>query len=155
MRRYFTLGSVFIVLLNGVIAAFYPPVLWSMVVFTPLLMLGFYDLLQKKHAVLRNFPLIGHFRYIAEAIRPEISQYFIESDTNGVPFNREQRSIVYQRAKKVRDTVPFGTKKDVYEVGYEWVNHSIKPMHLEPKDLRAVVGESNCKQPYSARRLNI
>ncbi|TDI86233.1 MAG: FMN-binding glutamate synthase family protein [Caldithrix sp.] len=155
MRRYFTLGSVFIVLLNGVIAAFYPPVLWSMVVFTPLLMLGFYDLLQKKHAVLRNFPLIGHFRYIAEAIRPEISQYFIESDTNGVPFNREQRSIVYQRAKKVRDTVPFGTKKDVYQVGYEWVNHSIKPMHLEPKDLRAVVGESNCKQPYSASRLNI
>ncbi|MCH7677777.1 FMN-binding glutamate synthase family protein [candidate division KSB1 bacterium] len=155
MRRYFTLGSVFIVLLNGVIAASYPPVLWSMVVFTPLLMLGFYDLLQKKHAVLRNFPLIGHFRYIAEAIRPEISQYFIESYTNGVPFNREQRSIVYQRAKKVRDTVPFGTKKDVYEVGYEWVNHSIKPMHLEPKDLRAVVGESNCKQPYSASRLNI
>ena len=117
MRRYFTIGSVLIVLLNGVIAAFYPPILWSMVVFTPLLMLGFYDLLQKKHAVLRNFPLIGHFRYIAEAIRPEISQYFIESDTNGVPFNREQRSIVYQRAKKARDTVPFGTKKDVYEVG--------------------------------------
>ena len=66
MRRYFTIVSVLIVLLNGVIAAFYPPVLWSMVVFTPLLMLGFYDLLQKKHAVLRNFPLIGHFRYIAD-----------------------------------------------------------------------------------------
>ena len=155
MRRYFIIAAVSILILNGLIATFYPAILWSMVVFTPLLFLGFCDLLQKKHAVLRNFPVIGHFRYMAEAIRPEIAQYFIESDTNGVPFNREQRSTVYQRAKKVRDTVPFGTKKDVYEVGYEWVNHTIRPSHLEPNDLRTIIGELNCKQPYSASRLNI
>ena len=155
MRRNFIVGAVTILLLNGLISTVYPAILWSMVVFAPLLILGFYDFLQKKHAVLRNFPIIGHFRYMAEAIRPEISQYFIESDTDGVPFNREQRSVVYQRAKKVRDTVPFGTKRDVYEVGYEWVNHSLRPIHLEPSDLRVVIGELNCKQPYSASRLNI
>ena len=155
MRRNFVVAAVTISLLTGVISTVYPAILWSMVVMAPLIILGFYDLLQKKHAVLRNFPIIGHFRYMAEAIRPEISQYFIESDTDGLPFNREQRSVVYQRAKKVRDTVPFGTKRDVYEVGYEWVNHSIRPIHLEPSDLRVVVGELNCKQPYSASRLNI
>ncbi|MFQ5629953.1 MAG: FMN-binding glutamate synthase family protein, partial [bacterium] len=155
MRRNFIIATFGILILSGFIAIFYPPVLWSMVVLGPVIALGFHDYLQKKHAVLRNFPVIGHFRYMAEAIRPEISQYFIESDTDGVPFNREQRSVVYQRAKKARDTVPFGTKRDVYEVGYEWVNHSVRPIHLEPKDMRIMVGEGNCKQPYSASRLNI
>ena len=83
---------------------------------------------QVKHSINRNFPVLGHLRYFFEFIRPEIYQYFVESDTDGVPFDRDQRSLVYQRAKDVRDTVPFGTKQDVYETGYEWVNHSLAPV---------------------------
>ncbi len=108
-----------------------------------------------KKAILRNFPVIGHFRYFLEEIRPEIRQYFIESDTEGVPFGRDQRSLVYQRAKKQRDTVPFGTVHDVYKVGYEWVNHSLSPIHLELKDMRIKIGGDECKQPYFASLLNI
>ena len=94
-------------------------------------------------------------RYLFELIRPEIYQYFIESETDGVPFGRNQRTLVYQRAKQVRDTVPFGTKEDVYSVGYEWVNHSVAPLHLEASDLRIPVGGPDCTQPYSASILNI
>lgn len=90
-----------------------------------LTLVGAHDLTQTRRAILRNFPLIGHFRYLFEMIRPEISQYFIESNLSGRPFHREQRSVVYQRAKQERDTVPFGTQRDVYEVGYEWILHSV------------------------------
>ena len=141
MRRIFVVGATAVLLLNGLISLSHPAILFSMIIFAPLLVLGAHDLLQKKHAVLRNFPIIGHFRYFAEAIRPEISQYFIETETNGVPFNREQRSVVYQRAKNELDTVPFGTKLDVYATGYEWVNHSLRPIHLESGDMRVVLGD--------------
>jgi glutamate synthase domain-containing protein 2 len=155
MRKYFIFGTVGILFLTGLIAIFYSPVLWSLMFLGPLIVLGLYDYFQKKRAVLRNFPIIGHFRYLFEAIRPEIAQYFIESDTEGKPFSRDQRSVVYQRAKGVRDTVPFGTLQDVYEVGYEWVNHSLRPLHLEPTDLCVTVGGPDCKQPYCASRFNI
>jgi len=155
MRNYFLLGVVVILALNGIIALFFPPVLWSMVVFGPIIAIGLYDYFQPNHSVTRNFPIIGHFRYMLEEIRPEIYQYFIESETDGRPFSRDQRSLVYQRAKNVRDTIPFGTLKDVYETGYEWVNHSMQPLHLQPKDLRVSVGGPDCDQPYSASILNI
>ncbi|MFQ5651268.1 MAG: FMN-binding glutamate synthase family protein [bacterium] len=155
MRKYFVLGTVSILLLNGFVAIIYPRVLWSMVFLGPVIAIGCYDYFQRRRAVLRNFPILGHFRYLLESIRPEISQYFIESDTDGRPFSRDQRSVVYQRAKRVRDTVPFGTLKDVYEVGYEWVNHSMKPLHLEPGELRVTVGGPDCEQPYSASLFNI
>ncbi|MCH8021992.1 FMN-binding glutamate synthase family protein [candidate division KSB1 bacterium] len=155
MRRLFLLSVFMVLVLVGGIAIFFRPILWSMVFLGPLIMIGFYDYCQKQHAVLRNFPIIGHIRYLLEAIRPEIAQYFIETETSGVPFSREQRSVVYQRSKRVLDTVPFGTIRDVYEVGYEWVNHSLSPLHLEPKDLRVMVGGPECKQPYSASLLNI
>ena len=129
--------------------------LWSFIFFGPLMILGIRDLFQTKRAILRNFPVIGHFRYFLEEIRPEIRQYFIESDTEGVPFGRDQRSLVYQRAKKQRDTVPFGTVHDVYKVGYEWVNHSLSPLHLELDDLRVKIGGEECKHPYSSSLLNI
>ena len=130
-------------------------ILWSFIFFGPIMLLGIRDLFQTKRAILRNFPVIGHFRYFLEEIRPEIRQYFIESDTEGVPFGRDQRSLVYQRAKKQRDTVPFGTVHDVYKVGYEWVNHSLSPIHLELKDMRIKIGGDECKQPYFASLLNI
>ncbi len=95
MRRLFLLSVFMVLVLVGGIAILFRPILWSMLLFGPLIMIGFYDYYQKQHAVLRNFPLIGHIRYLFEAIRPEIAQYFIETETSGVPFSREQRSVVY------------------------------------------------------------
>ena len=155
MRYYYLIGVVAVLALNGLIALFFPPILWSMVIFGPLIIIGFYDYFQTGHSVTRNFPIIGHFRFILEEIRPEIYQYFIESETDGRPFSRDQRSLVYQRAKNARDTIPFGTLKNVYEVGYEWVSHSMQPLHLQPQDLRVTVGGPDCSQPYSASILNI
>ena len=103
----------------------------------------------------RNFPLVGNFRYILESIRPEISQYFIETNFSGVPFSRQSRSLVYQRAKKQLDTLPFGTQRNVYDVGYEWVNHSLNPKHPDPKSLRVTIGGPDCQQKYNASILNI
>lgn len=116
--------------------------------------LGVYDLLQTRRAVLRNYPVIGHFRYLLEAIRPEIRQYFIESDSEELPFSRRQRSIVYQRAKSDLDKRPFGTLENVYRDDYEWINHSLRPVHIPGHDFRVTVGD-DCVQPYSASVFNI
>ena len=155
MRRQFVWSVAIVLLVIAIVSVFYRPILWSMALIGPLIVLGFRDYSQTKHAVLRNFPLIGHFRYLLEAIRPEIQQYFIENDTDGMPFGRDERSLVYQRAKRERDTIPFGTLEDVYKVGYEWVNHSIVPIHVEVEDMRVMIGGPACKQPYSASILNI
>ncbi len=155
MRREFLISVALITLLIWLVARIYPPFLLLLLFFIPVFLLGFYDYFQPRHSVRRNFPFIGRFRYLLEAIRPEIHQYFVESDTDGAPFSRDKRTLVYQRAKGVRDTVPFGTLRDVYAVGYEWVNHSIRPLHLEAKDLRISVGGPDCTQPYSASLLNI
>ena len=94
-----------------------------------------------------------------EAIRPEIMQYFVETDTDGTPINRLFRSLIYQRAKKVNDTTPFGTRMDVYRTGYEWMSHSMFASHSSEADskkkIRVSVGGPDCKQPYSSSRLNI
>jgi glutamate synthase domain-containing protein 2 len=94
-------------------------------------------------------------RYLLEEIRPEIQQYFIESNTDGRPFSREERAVVYQRSKGALDTLPFGTQHDVYATGYEWINHSMAPVHPEDMDPRVLIGAGICKQPYSASILNI
>jgi glutamate synthase domain-containing protein 2 len=121
----------------------------------PLVVRGYMDLLQRRQAVRRNFPLLGNFRYLFETIRPEINQYFVESNTDGSPFNRDSRSLVYQRSKRDPDTVPFGTKLDVYQVGYEWLNHSLAPVHVDPEKLRITIGSKACAKPYSASIFNI
>jgi len=155
MRRIFIVNSFLIIFANVFIYPYYPYVLLSLIPLGPLIILGTQNFFQKNKAILRNFPVLGIFRYFFESIRPEIQQYFIESDTSGVPFNREERSVVYERSKKVRDTIPFGTLKNVYEVGYEWVNHSMQPKELKDYDLRCSVGGPGCTQPYIASRLNI
>jgi glutamate synthase domain-containing protein 2 len=155
MRRIFVYSLVLLVVLSIIAAVVYPRALWAWVVLGPFVGLGLYDFFQVNHSVLRNFPVLGHFRYLFELIRPEIYQYFVESDTEGVPFGRDERSLVYQRAKNVRDTVPFGTKQDVYKTGYEWVNHSMAPVHNVPEDMRVMIGGPDCSQPYSASLLNI
>lgn len=155
MRRQFLISSVLVLGAVAVGARFNPLVLWSLVVIGPLVVLGLVDLLQTRHTIRRNFPLLGRFRYLFEAIRPEINQYFVESNTDGMPFSREERSVVYQRAKGALQTLPFGTQRDVYAPGYEWINHSLAPTHVEAEDLRVMVGGPDCRQPYSASLLNI
>jgi glutamate synthase domain-containing protein 2 len=132
--------------------------LWGAAGLAPLVGLGTYDVLQTRHAVLRNFPLLGHLRYLLEDLGPELNQYFVEGDLNGRPFNRDQRSLVYQRAKSVIDETPFGTQLDVYSAEYQWINHSIAPRDRPadaPLALRIQVGAGQCTRPYSASVFNI
>ena len=117
--------------------------------------LGIRDMIQTRHAVLRNYPILGHIRYFFEMIRPEIRQYLIESDDEEVPFSREARAIVYQRAKNVEDKRAFGTKKRVYDGGYQWLTHSIQPRRIDSTDFRVTIGGPDCSQPYDASIYNI
>jgi glutamate synthase domain-containing protein 2 len=120
-----------------------------------LIFIAFYDFFQTRHTILRNFPVLGHFRYILEFIRPEIQQYFIASNQNERPFSRETRNLVYQRAKGIRDTIPFGTQHDIDEPGYESIRHSLNPTHIDPSETRIWIGDKECTQPYHASRLNV
>lgn len=122
---------------------------------TALLMLGFYDLRQTRHAVRRNYPVIGNLRYFFESIRPELRQYFFEDDSTDTPFSRDKRSLAYQRAKLEIDKRPFGTKKDVYGERYEWINHSMQPIHVKDTNFRIRVGGKDCSQPVDLSVLNI
>ena len=123
-------------------------------VFATLLALGIHDMKQTRHAVLRNYPVIGHLRFLAEYVRPEIRQYFIEGDMEAAPFSRAQRSLVYQRAKGQPDNRPFGTQLDVGQRGYEWMNHSMRPTQLASSDFRVAIGADRA-QPYQASIFNI
>ncbi|WP_034041707.1 FMN-binding glutamate synthase family protein [Wocania ichthyoenteri] len=158
VREKFILISIIAVVLACVIALFWPPILWTLLLIAPLVIMGVFDILQKKHTIRRNFPLIGRFRYILESIRPEIMQYFVETDTEGRPLNRILRSLVYRRAKGENDTEPFGTQLNLYHSGYEWLEHSMYAKN-NPKNIgkfpRLLIGGKDCKQPYSSSLLNI
>jgi glutamate synthase domain-containing protein 2 len=122
--------------------------------FALLVATGVYDMRQHKRSILRNYPIIGHLRFMLEFVRPEIRQYFIESDTEANPFSRAQRSLVYQRAKGDPDQRPFGTQLDVHAEGYEWINHSLAPTQLGTHDFRVVIGAGRA-QPYNCSVFNI
>jgi glutamate synthase domain-containing protein 2 len=126
---------------------------WALA-FLALTLVGVYDLAQTRRAVLRNYPVIGHLRFMLEFIRPEIRQYFLENDTEATPFSRAQRSLVYQRAKGEPDKRPFGTQLDVHAQGYEWINHSIAPTTIASHDFRVTIGPGTA-QPYAASVFNI
>ena len=139
---------------------------WTLLaLFAALVLVGLWDLVQTRHAILRNYPILGHLRFALEFIRPEIRQYFIEGDIeHGEPFTRAQRNVVYQRAKGEPDVRPFGTKLDVGANGYEWINHSLQPTRIDSHDFRVWIGgqpgtpragASPCTQPYSASVFNI
>lgn len=139
-------------------------ILWwthPLIATTPLLIcaaltaLGLWDYLQKSQAVRRNYPILAHLRFLLESIRPEIRQYFLESDTESIPFSRAQRSLVYQRAKNVVDKKAYGTLIDVYDDSYEWINHSIASIKIKDADFRVMIGEGQCQQPYSLSLYNI
>lgn len=157
MRKLFIILSVCALSAIFLLSLSWQPILWSLVIVAPLVLLGIYDIFQKKHSISRNFPVAGRVRFLMEKLRPGIYQYFIEGNTDGRPFNRLNRSLIYQRAKSVDDTVPFGTQLNVYDSGYSWLNHSIAAIHPEKldQDPRVLVGSPNCTQPYSASIFNI
>ncbi|MFA7894991.1 FMN-binding glutamate synthase family protein [Pseudomonas putida] len=131
--------------------------LWPFTLTTGLLsLIGLFDLLQKRHAVRRNYPILGNIRYLVETIRPEIRQYLLEADSDALPFSRAQRSLVYSRAKNQVSDKPFGTLIDVYASGFEFIGHSMRPAPLaDPASFRITIGGPQCSQPYSASIFNI
>ncbi|HQP77245.1 MAG TPA: FMN-binding glutamate synthase family protein [Saprospiraceae bacterium] len=158
MRQKFVIISSALLIAVFLLAWFLGPN-WYVVlaIIAALVILGYYDMFQKKHAVMRIFPVLGRLRYLMEELRPKIYQYFIESDIDGRPINRIDRSTIYQRAKKENDTMPFGTQLDVYTEGYEWLCHSIAPKDFSmlDHDPRVLIGNKDCKQPYSCSIYNI
>ncbi|WP_017430953.1 FMN-binding glutamate synthase family protein [Vreelandella jeotgali] len=141
--------------LLGIILAFLAPQwLWLWCLLPVLGALGAWDLASRSN-VLRNYPVIGHMRYLFEFIRPEMRQYFFESDVSGRPFNRAQRDIVNARAKGEGDTSPFGTRRDMEDTGFHFVQHSMAPRTVAPRHARVTIGNAQCRQPYSSSRLNI
>lgn len=155
MRRWLLQALIAVLALVAVWAWFDPAVLWSLVVILPLAGLGFRDARQRRHTILRNFPVVGHLRYLMEMFRPEIQQYFIDSNIDAYPVEREMRSLIYQRAKGELETRPLGTHHNVYEVGYEWASHSLAAhddLHQAP---RVRIGGERCTAPYDASLLNI
>ncbi|AOW21063.1 FMN-binding glutamate synthase family protein [Urechidicola croceus] len=157
VREKFLLIATLVVISIIIIAQYYTPIWWSFLLFGPLILMGLYDMTQSKHAIKRNFPVLGRLRYVLESIRPEIMQYFVETDTEGRPLNRIYRSLIYQRSKKENDTTPFGTQMNVYRSGYEWIDHSMYAKNVGnigdfPK---VTIGNSDCKQPYECSLLNI
>jgi glutamate synthase domain-containing protein 2 len=157
MRKLFVMGSIAIVAAILLWAYFWRDALLALIIVAPFIYMGFYDMVQTRQSIKRNFPLFGRLRYVFEELRPKFQQYFIESDTDGLPINRNDRSVIYQRAKQQVDTTPFGTQLDVYAEGYEWMNHSIVPLDFHKVDHhpRVLVGNSECKQPYKASVLNV
>lgn len=125
------------------------------IVFGALAAIGTWDLIQTKHSLRRNYPILANIRFLLEEIRPEIRQYFLESDLDGTPFNRSKRAVVYQRAKRQLDKRPFGTQQDVYSDAYEWLTHSIAPAKTNGHDFRTTVGGPDCRQPYALSLFNI
>lgn len=126
-----------------------------MMIFGGLTVLGIRDITQENHAVLRNYPISAHIRFLLEEIRPEMRQYFFESEKDGMPFSRDTRAVIYQRAKMVLDKRPFGTQEDVYREGYEWMHHSVAPKAAAKDAFRVTIGGPDCTKPYSASVFNI
>ncbi|MFC3196649.1 FMN-binding glutamate synthase family protein [Parapedobacter deserti] len=157
MRKTFIYGAGFVLVGVALLSIWWPPILWSFLVIGPLILLGAFDMIQTRQAIRRNFPLFGRLRYLFESIRPEIQQYFVESDTTGRPFSRMFRSVIYQRSKRVLDTTPFGTQLDVYDNNYEWLSHSIAAIDYFKinEHPRVTVGGPQCTQPYSSSVFNI
>ncbi len=158
MRNDFFFFATISVVLTCIGAWYWQPwLLWLFILWIPMIGLGIYDMNQKRHAIVRNFPLLGRLRYVAEWMRPKVYQYFVEPDTEGRPFSRLNRNIIYQRAKKETDTTPFGTQLNVYEEGYEWMAHSIAALDHNILDHhpRVAVGGKDCKKPYALSVMNV
>ena len=131
------------------------PWYFGLIAAIPFAIVGTWDVVQSHHSILRNFPILGHLRFFFESIRPEMMQYFVETDTDGRPFSRVVRTVVYERAKNVEGVKPFGTELDVYDTEYQFISHSIAPKPEAEDDFRLTIGNDQCSKPYSASVLNI
>lgn len=158
MKNLFIIGSLALLLIIGLMGWHLSHGWWFLYfILIPIIVLGLYDMIQTQNSIFRNFPVVGRFREVAGWMRPKIHQYFVESDTEGTPFNKLNRDIIKARSKKGLDTNPFGTQLNVYNNGYEWMNHSIaaKDFHSMNHDPRVLVGGKDCKKPYSLSVFNI
>ena len=157
MRKVFIVTSITFLALTGILMYVNLKFAFLLVIFLPLIAMGVFDMYQSKRTIRRNFPLFGRMRYLLESLGPGARQYFIETDTEGRPFTRLQRSLVYQRSKKETDSHPFGTQLNVYDEGYQWINHSIKAIPFQDVDQnpKVRIGSSQCKKPYMASLFNI
>lgn len=156
MRTPFMIISILIITLVVATATQWPRAWWLLVPVLPLVAVGLLDMVQRRHSIRRNFPLLGRGRWMMESLRPYIRQYLIESDTDGAPISRMFRSIVYQRAKSVMDSVAFGSRLDTYRDGHEWIGHSMGAIEVDDvADLRVTIGGPDCRQPYDASIFNI
>lgn len=157
MRKAFIIFSITLLALTAILIFVNWKFSFLLLLFLPLISMGLFDMFQSKQTIKRNFPLLGRMRYLLESLGPEMRQYFIETDTDGKPFTRLQRTLVYTRSKKQTSTQPFGTQLDVYDVGYEWINHSIKAIPFKEVDEnpKVKIGSSQCTQPYKASLFNI
>jgi glutamate synthase domain-containing protein 2 len=154
MRKEFYIISISIIIFLAGISWLYPTAMWAFVIVGPLFLIGLIDTFQQRHAIRRNFPVVGNLRYLMELVRPELQQYFVESNHDGRPIPREIRSLVYQRAKGELQTIPFGTQRDVHAPNYEWIQHSIDPKDPHPEDLRVTIGTKTSSKPYNAALFN-
>lgn len=157
MRKAFVIFAITILSITGILTYVNWKFSFLLFIFVPLILMGFYDMYQSKHTIKRNFPLLGRMRYLLEDLGPEMRQYFIETDTDGRPFNRLQRSMVYARSKKESDMEPFGTQLNTYSSGYEWINHSIRAISFQKvnENPKVKIGSSQCSKPYLASMFNI
>jgi len=155
MRKKFFIYGFLLFLIVAAIYYYFKLGFLLLIVLPILLIIGLFNTIQKKHAILRNFPVLGYFRYLFEMIAPEIQQYFIERSTDGKPFSRNQRSLVYQRAKNIDSSTPFGTQLNLNDRNYEGIKHSIFPTKVNEELPRVLVGGKDCKQPYLASLLNV
>lgn len=157
MQKRFIIVSIITPIAIVLFGQVWPPILVALWVVIPLICLGAYDIKQTKHALRRNFPVLGHGRWLMEFTRPFLRQYFFESETDGAPVNRMFRSVIYRRAKGDLDTIPYGTQVDTQRVGYEWIGHSLSAKKLADNqfDPRITIGGPQCTQPYSASIFNI
>jgi glutamate synthase domain-containing protein 2 len=153
-KKFFTDGFAVLLLTLAIHFYFKTSIIYPLLILT-ILLVGLANSIQKKHAILRNFPVLGYFRYLFEMIAPEIQQYFIERTTDGKPFSRNERALAYQRAKNIDATTPFGTQLDINQSSYEGIKHSVFPAKVNHDLARVIVGGPDCKQPYSASLLNI
>ncbi len=156
VRTIFFIAS--IVVTAAIVALGYsisPNYYYLFILFGPLILIGVRDALQNKHAIRKNFPLIGNLRYILESISPEIQQYFVERRTDGRPISKNKRAVIYQRAKNLGSTHPFGTEEDIYSEGYEFITQSLYPAVIPHEEPRVTIGGKDCAQPYSASLYNI
>lgn len=155
MRQKFVIAAIAALIAVAVIGQYWSSIYWALLVLLPIIAVGLVDMFQPHSSLRRLYPVMAHFRYLLESVRPEIQQYFVETEVNGAPIPREFRSLIYQRAKGDRDTRPFGTIFDVNRAGYEWMNHSLAAKAHGEADIRVKFGGDECTQPYLASPLNI